>query len=88
MKFCLNAKQKLEYILHADELKVSYFDKDSLFDLIVEYGKTIVLDCMLVSDIDWKEIERYSQLANGNFILCLNNFSQLRTASSLKIRSY
>ena len=88
MKFCLNAKQKLAYIQYADELKVSYFDKDGLFDLIVQHGKTIVLDCTMASDINWKEIERYNQLANGNFILCLNNFSQLRTASSLRLRSY
>lgn len=88
MKFCLNARQKIEYIKYADELKVSYFDKESLFDLIVEYGKTIVLDCSLVGEIDWKEIERYSKLADGNFILCLNNLNQLRTATSLKLRSY
>jgi hypothetical protein len=45
MKYCLRSNQRFNYLQKADEIKVSYDDKASIFKLIERYpGKTIILE--------------------------------------------
>lgn len=88
MKVCLSSRQAKEYLQKADEIKVDYRDKGSIFDLIEDYpDKTIILDC-LNADIDWKLLERYKTICRNNFIICVGSVNELRQAHTLKIRRY
>lgn len=88
MRVCLSSRQIPQYLKKADEIKVAYRDRDSIFDLIEEYpAATIVLDCN-TDNIDWKMLEKYKILAKNRFIVCVNSINALRQANACGLRRY
>lgn len=90
MKYCLSNRQSLEYLQKADELKVQYRDREKIIDYIEEYAdKTIILDIKNCEDtINWDEIKRYNIMAKQNFIIALNNLSDISYCKQNNIKFY
>lgn len=91
MKYCLSSRQTKEYLKKADEIKVKYRDRDIIYDFSQDYeGKTIILEFPLDRNIiiDWKEIEKYNTVCQGNLILCVATMDHVREAKGRGMKFY
>lgn len=92
MKVCLNSHCSPEYLEKADEIKISYKDRNKIIDYVEKYPKaTIVLSLRDTSEdieITWEDIKRYQTLCKGNFLLAVVNANQVKECSFQLINFY
>ena len=93
MNYSLSSRQQSEYLAKCDEIKVMWNDRNIIFDLAEKYpGKLINLCRYFIhsneDDIDWKEINNYNRLLQGNFIFGLSYIDELEEGLKNKIACY
>lgn len=92
MKVCLNSHCSPEYLEKADEIKISYKDRNKIIDYVEKYPKaTIILSLRDASeDIEttWEEIKRYQTLCKGKFLFAAVNANQVKECSFQLINFY
>lgn len=79
MKYCLSSRQKHEYLVKADEIRVEYRDRDIIYDFSQKYPEATFILVMPFNPeiaIDWNEIEKYKTVSQNKLILCLNAISR------------
>lgn len=77
MKWCLSSRQKPEYLLKADEIKVEYRDRNFIYDIPEKYPTAIViLNLLTEKDIDWKELDTFNIITQNKIIFCVSNIEQ------------
>lgn len=92
MKYSLSSRQTSEYLKKCDEIRVMFNDKNIIFDLVERYpNKQITLTKYYIhkdSIIDWKEIETFNTLAQGNFIFGVSFMEELAECKKRGIKCY
>ena len=92
MKYCLRSNQRFNYLQKADEIKVPYDDRASIFKLIERYpGKTIILEIpnrIDITDIDWTEMNNNKILTQDNFICCVSSYEMGIECGNQDIKFY
>lgn len=80
----------MEYLQKADEIKIPYKDRKKIIDFIEKYpNKTIILDMKGNKElIDWDEINRYNIMTHQNFIIALNNLTDIEECKKHSIKFY
>ena len=78
MKVCLSSRQQHEYLLKADEIRVSARDHKAIPELAEKYPEADIileLEPGADADITHETIKEYDILCRKNFIVCLNDIS-------------
>lgn len=92
MKVCLNSHCSPEYLEKADEIKISYKDRNKIIDYVEKYPKaTIILSLRDASeDIEttWEEINRYQTLCKGKFLFAATTIQQIHECNLREIKFY
>ena len=92
MKYCLSSRQSHEYLCIADEIKVEWRDRDSIFDLIEKYPNATINLRRYYSDIDspidWTQINQFKILAQGRFVLGLSSVEEMNIAHDREVPFY
>ena len=89
MRFCLTNDVPKSTLSKADEIKVHYYDRNKVLDLIELYpSATIVLDLGDVKDVDWDLMKELNIMSKSNFVLCLYDISKAVTAKKHGIKFY
>ena len=71
MKYSLHSRQTKEYLAQADEIMVSYRDREQLLDLIAEFPDAeYVLSCNENDNVEESEIKKYETMLKNKLILC------------------
>ena len=89
MRFCLTNDVPKSVLEKADEIKVSYYYRNKVLDLIEQYpDKTIILDTDTEGTIEWHLIKELNIMAKGNFAVCVYNDVRARLAKQHGIKFY
>jgi len=84
MKFCVRSRVSPRYLQQADEIRVDYRDRDTLYDLPKKYRNKVFILTFPIGyndNIDWKELHNYNLVCEGNFVL---NCSDVQVAKYAK----
>lgn len=87
MKCCLNSRLPKQILQKADQIKFEYRDHNSIIDYI-DYEKTIIVDCLKATEIDWNQMSNYNKITKKEFIMCLANLEQINEAKNRGILWY
>lgn len=89
MKYCLSSRVGKKFLDAADEIKVAYRDINQIYDLIEDYpNKTIILKLDFEQDINWTEVQSFSEIYPGKFICACETLTQLLWCGDLGIKKY
>ena len=89
MRFCLTNDVSKSELNRADEIKVSYYYRNEILNLIEQYpGKTIILDTDTEGPIDWNLIKELNIMARGNFAICVYNNEKAKFAREFGIKFF
>ena len=90
MKYCLHSRLSNEYLLKANEIKVQYRDKNTVFDLIDKYPKAMIIleESLAGEGFNWAELIKYNKMAPGRFMLCLADIGTAEQAKKAEIPFY
>lgn len=92
MKVCLNSHCSSEYLEKADEIKISYKDRNKIIDYVEKYPKvTIVLslrDASEDTEITWEDIKRYQTLCKEQFLFAATDSFQVKECHHRGINYY
>lgn len=89
MKFCLTNDVQKSVLEKADEIKVSYYYRNKVLDLIEQYpDKTIILDTDTEGTIEWHLLKELNIMAKGNFAVCVYNDVRAKLAKEHGIKFY
>ena len=92
LKYSLSNRQTYEYLSKADEIRVQWRDRTTIIDLIEKYPDALINltrhfpDCE--NPIDWKQIEDFSIMCRGRFMLGLTHLDEMKEAHSRNIKFY
>lgn len=92
MKYSLSSRQTEEYLNKCDEIRVTYNDRNIIFDLIEKYPNKSIALLRYFShkdiEIDWKEIETFNTLTQGNFVFGATFINDLVECKKRNIKCY
>lgn len=89
MKFNLSSRQSPEYLRQCDEIDVVYNDRNVILDLIEKYpNKTIILKKYSIEEVDWKEIENFNTMCQGNFYFGSNKLTEIKEGAAKGIKVF
>lgn len=77
MKYSLSAKVSKEYFIKADEVRLSWKDKEHIIDAIdLNPTAEYVLEINdIISDEDWKQVEQYYIMTKKKLKICLSKMN-------------
>lgn len=74
MKYCLSSRQNSFLLKKADEIKVEFRDKGSIYDLIEDFPeKRIILSIPAAAAVDFAELSAMADAYSGEFVLALQS---------------
>lgn len=87
---CLNSNLTNDYLIKANEIKVNYKDRKTIFDLAIKYPMaTFILDMKGTDEPDdWDEINRLNIICKNQFILAIGKFLFVNECVKRNIRYY
>lgn len=88
MKYSLSSRQPKEYLEKADEIRVSYRDRNFILDVVELYPNADINLRLRNRDeaYDWDEIQRFDVLAKGKLIVSCAYLSDVEEAKKLGLR--
>ena len=93
LNYSLSSRQIPKYREQANEIKFQYKDHKAIPEFIEKYPQARIALVLPYSwnneiDIDWTQIDIYSKLAKGNFILGITNGYELAQAKERNLNFY
>lgn len=93
MKFSVGARQPGAVLQVADEIKVSFNDRNYLFDLIEKYpDKHFVLDLynanQNIEETDWQLFAAHNEKSNSKLLICLYNYEHIKKCKEYELKYY
>lgn len=89
MKYCLSLQVGKEYLVKADEIRITLSQLDNLIEIYeLNSNATIILRITGNPDINWTDIENYNTMFKGNFIIETDNLKIIEACKALNLKFY
>ena len=86
IKYCLRSRLSYSFLQKADEIRVDYRDRETIFELVGKYpGKRFILFPGR-EPFNWEEIRKYNLACESNFVLNVRSVNEALIAKENNIK--